>query len=60
MPNEWNQVMVDLIRETEYSWPVKSKKYRSVTSDEVLGSNEFQQNTGERVEPMTRLRVSEY
>ena len=50
--------MVDLIRQIEYSQPiVKSEQYRSAISDEVSEPDEFQWDSGGRVEPITRLRI---
>ena len=41
MPHEWNQVMIDLIRQKN-SWPIAHNEcYRSATSDKVLEPNEF-------------------
>ena len=51
MSKEWNQVMVDLIRQTEYSWPSLREWYRGTTSNEVLEPDEFQWNSGVQEEP---------
>ena len=42
MPKEWNQVMIDLIRQTECSWPTfKEEYYRRATSNEMSEPDEF-------------------
>ena len=57
MPKEWNQVMVDFIRQTEYIWPVLGEWYRGMTSDEVSEPDEFQWNSGVQEEPITQLMI---
>ena len=42
MSKEWNQVMIDLIRQTECSWPTfKEEYYRRATSNEMSEPDEF-------------------
>ena len=54
MSKEWNQVMRDLIRQTECSQlTFKGEHYRNVTSDEVSEPNEFQWNSEVWEEPIT-------
>ena len=46
MPKEWNQVIVDLMRQIKYSWSGDGEWYRHTTLDEVSEPDEFQWNSG--------------
>ena len=58
IPKECNQVMIELIRQTESSQPTfKGENYRRAASDEMSEAGEFQWNSEVQKEPVTRLRI---